>query len=292
MKILNIFLLLFCNVFSQTQDNQEYPPVDYPSNYESSLNLVYSSINGWEGKLDIYFPYKTEKPVPLVINIHGGGWRKGVKESQRDFKIFFDMGWAVANISYRLSGIAKAPAAIVDCKNALIFLVNNSEKFNIDPLKIITIGGSAGGHLALMTGLLPDENDFEGVLALNKEYKVKAIINKYGITDIQDILSQHNRREFAVEWIKGSESDTVFLKSISPIYYVNESSPAVLTIHGDADPTVPYQQAIILHEALDQFQIENSLVTVPNGKHGKFSSDENKKNKIIIGNFLLKVIDD
>lgn len=290
MKLIFLFSFLFFCSFLKGQEKTEYPPVEYPADYAAEIDVTYSTIDDWEGKLDIYFSKNSEEPVPLVINIHGGGWRKGVKESQRSFKMFFDMGWAVANISYRLSGTAKAPAAIVDCRNAMVFLINNSEKYNIDPLQIVTVGGSAGGHLALMIGLLRDQNNWESMMSPDKDYKVKLIINKYGITDIQEILSEQNRREFAIEWIKGYENDKEFLRSISPLYYIDEGSPAVITIHGDEDPTVPYQQAIILHEALDEKRVENLLVTVPGGKHGKFSPEQNSRIKSDVKKFIDKIL--
>lgn len=291
MKIFILFLFLSFHPVASGQDTTEYLPVEYPTNYDADINVIYSNIDGWEGKLDVYFPKNSNMPVPVVINIHGGGWRKGVKESQRGFKMFFERGWAVANISYRLSGTAKAPAAIVDCRNAMIFLVNNCEKYNIDPLQIVTVGGSAGGHLALMIGLLRDQNNWESMFFADKDYKVKLIINKYGVTDIQEILSEQNKLEFAIEWVKGYESDNDFLKSISPLYYIDENSPPVISIHGDEDPTVPYQQAVVLHQALNEKGVENLLLTIPGGKHGKFSSEENSRIKSVVTDFLDRIWD-
>ena len=72
--------------------------------------------------------------------------------------------------------------------------------------------------------------------------------------------SQPNRREIA--------------DRVSPMKYVRADLPPIITIHGNADPTVPYAHAVQLHEALDQVEIRNQLITVPNGRHGGFPAEE------------------
>ena len=74
---------------AQPAEDTAYKPVEYPKGYSSSLNVVYTQVKGWDGKLDLYLPPKAEKPAALMINIHGGGWNHGVKESQTGFSTFF-----------------------------------------------------------------------------------------------------------------------------------------------------------------------------------------------------------
>ena len=105
---------------AQGEDTITYKPVELPAGFTSQLNVVYTKVKDWEGKLDLYLPSKEKGPSPVVINIHGGGWNKGVKESQTGFNTFFKMGYAVANIEYRLTGQATAPAAVEDTRCALI----------------------------------------------------------------------------------------------------------------------------------------------------------------------------
>ena len=136
--------------------------------------------------MDVYLPPKEKGPSPVVINIHGGGWNKGVKESQTGFNTFFKAGFAVANIEYRLTGQATAPAAIEDTRCALIYLIKNAKALNIDVNKIVIMGGSAGGHLALMGGLLANDHRFDKNCPGVENIKVAAIIDKYGITDVWD----------------------------------------------------------------------------------------------------------
>ena len=90
-------------LIAQEADTVTYKPVQLPAGFTSQLNVVYTRVKDWEGKLDLYLPPKDNGPSPIVINIHGGGWNHGVKESQTGFNTFFKMGYAVANIEYRLT---------------------------------------------------------------------------------------------------------------------------------------------------------------------------------------------
>ena len=83
-----------------------YRPVQYPANYKAEINLVYTQADNWKGYMDLYTNPTSEKPTPIIINIHGGGWNHGVKESQTGFKYFFEEGIAVANIAYRLVDVS------------------------------------------------------------------------------------------------------------------------------------------------------------------------------------------
>src|SRR5689334_7682176 len=125
MKKLKLLLpvFLFCfNSFAQEDSSTQYKPVEYPAGYSAQLNTVYTKVGDWEGKMDLYLPPKKDKPAPAIINIHGGGWNHGVKESQTGFSTFFKYGMAVINMAYRLTGQATAPAAIEDTRCALIYL--------------------------------------------------------------------------------------------------------------------------------------------------------------------------
>ncbi len=177
------WIVFSLSVVAQDADST-YKPVQYPEGFTSKLNVVYTKVNDWEGKMDIYLPPAKKGKSPVVINIHGGGWNHGVKESQTGFNTFFKLGYAVANIEYRLTGQATAPAAVEDARCALIYLVRHAGELNIDASKIVVMGGSAGGHLALMAALLGNDNRFDNNCQPDEKIKVAAIIDKYGITDV------------------------------------------------------------------------------------------------------------
>ena len=288
--ILSVFILVVVNGFSQEAGDTTYKQVEFLAGYKAELNTVYTSINNWEGKMDIYFSPLADKPTPVVINIHGGGWNHGVKESQTGFSTFFKAGFAVANMEYRLTGQATAPAAIEDTRCALIYLIKNAKQLNIDVDKIVIMGGSSGGHLALMGGLLGNEHRFDTNCPGVEKIKVAAIIDKYGITDVWDWAYGKNlTSKSATSWLGEKAKDEVFAKSVSPINYITKNSPPVFIVHGDADPTVPYQQSVDLYKKLLAAGVKTEFITVPGGLHGKFDKEKNSElNKTMI-KFILSL---
>ncbi|MGB8193199.1 MAG: alpha/beta hydrolase [Chitinophagaceae bacterium] len=277
-----VFCFVACAAFAQT--DTVYKPVEYPVGFTASLNVVYTRAADWEGKMDLYLPPSSNGPSPVVINIHGGGWNKGVKESQTGFNTFFKAGFAVANIGYRLSQVAPAPAAVEDARCALIYLIKNAKQLNIDVNRIVVMGGSAGGHLALMAGLLGNDHRFDNNCMGTDNIKVAAIIDKYGIVDVWDWAYGTDRTsKSATQWLGGKAKDEVFARSVSPINYVNKNSPPIFIVHGDADPTVPYQHSVALHKKLQDAGVKTNFITIPGGLHGKFTKEQNSDlNKEII----------
>jgi acetyl esterase/lipase len=276
--------------FGQTVSDTVYKPVAYPKGYESKLDVVYTTVNGWEGKLDYYINPNSKQPTPLVINIHGGGWNHGVKEGQGGFSSFFKAGFAVANIEYRLTPRAKAPAAIEDTRCALIYLISHAKELNIDPNKIVVMGGSAGGHLALMAGLLENNHLFDTNCLGVEKIKVAAIINKYGINDVWDWAYGPNiTSKSATNWLGSKAKDEVFIKSVSPINYITKNSPPIFIVHGNADPTVSYQQSVVLHKKLMDLGVKTEFITVEGGLHGKFEKSKNDEINLAIMKFIAEV---
>jgi acetyl esterase/lipase len=282
------FSVLFSfSIAAQTTDTT-YKAVEYPAGFTSQLDIVYTRVKDWEGRLDLYLPPKEKGPSPLVINIHGGGWNKGVKESQTGFNTFFKKGFAVANIEYRLTGQATAPAAVEDTRCALIYLIKNAKALNIDVNRIVIMGGSSGGHLALMGGLLGNDHRFDGNCPGTENIHVAVIIDKYGIADVWDWGYGVNiTSKSAKTWLGEHADDKKFAASVSPITYVNKNSPPTFIVHGDADPTVPYQQSVELHKKFVEMGVRTEFITVAGGLHGKFDKDKNSEVNAAIMNFIL-----
>jgi dipeptidyl aminopeptidase/acylaminoacyl peptidase len=122
----------------------------------------------------------------------------------------------------------------------------------------------------------------------NDELKVAAIVDWYGITDVSELLGGSNMRTFAVAWLGLLPNRVELAKQLSPLTYVRAGIPPIISVHGDADPTVPYTQKQRLHEALDKAGLPHELVTIPNGKHGGFTDAENLKAYTAIRAFLAK----
>jgi acetyl esterase/lipase len=139
-----------------TRNLQPPPPSRLPrlpAGYTVARNLEYGRAGAKILHLDIYYPEKSEKPVPLIVWIHGGAWRSGAKDGDVIPMLpLADGGFAIASVEYRLSQEAVFPAQIFDCKAAARWLRANAAKYNLDPAKFVAGGASAGGHLAALMG--------------------------------------------------------------------------------------------------------------------------------------------
>jgi acetyl esterase/lipase len=274
------------------------PALDLPSavatfqDVRPIANQVYIRANGWEGKLDLY-ARQSKTPAPVVIWIHGGGWVRGTKEAaQLRVLPFIAMGYSVANVEYRLADVSLAPAAIEDCRCALRWVIDHAKQYNLDPDRIVVGGDSAGGHLALTTGMLTTTAGFDRVCQTTMEPKVAAIVDFYGITDVADLLDGPNKRPFpeswhyTVQWLGNQPNREAIAKAASPLTYVRAGGPPVISIHGDADPLVPYQHSVRLQDALQKAGVAHELVTIPGGGHGNFPPDQWQRAFAAVEKFL------
>jgi acetyl esterase/lipase len=268
------------------------PSVTLSQQVRTIPNLVYARANGWEGKLDVY-AQRGQTPMPTVIFIHGGGWVQGTKEgSVLQLLPYIAMGYSVVNVEYRLGNVSLAPAAIEDCRCALRFLVAHAKDYNLDPDRLIVAGASAGGHLALTTGMLPASAGFDRSCLVPGEPRVAAIVNFFGITDVADLLDGPDKKPFpeswpyAVQWLGNQPNRLEIARAASPLTYVRPGVPPVISIHGDADPLVPYNHSVRLQDALQKAGIAHELVTVPGGGHGGFPPDQWQRSYAAIQAFL------
>jgi acetyl esterase/lipase len=167
-------------------------------------------------------------------------------------------------------------------------VISKAKDYNFDINKLVVTGYSAGGHLSLTTGMLPASAGLDRQCPGNDDLKVAAIINWYGITDVGDLLDGPNQKTYAVTWMSSLTNRDEVAKRVSPLTYVRAGLPPILTIHGDADPTVPYSHATRLHEALTKAGVPNQLLTIAGGKHGGFSREDTLKIFTTIQTFLTK----
>jgi acetyl esterase/lipase len=264
--------------------------------YAVAANITYLTASGYESKLDIYRRRDVQTPQPTLVFYHGGGWIGGTKEaSVMSVMPWLEMGWNVVNVEYRMARVAEAPAALEDAMCALRYVVNNAKNNNIDTNKIVVSGESAGGHLALAVGMIPSTAGFTSICAgggfTGNEVnvpKVAAIINWYGITDLNDLLAGSNGRSYAVQWIGSGKNREDVAKAVSPMTYVRAGLPPILSIQGDADPIVPYSQNTRLRDALTKAGTPNELVTIAGGGHGNFNAAQRTQAYVKIREFLTK----
>src|SRR5438093_13521595 len=176
------------------------------NSYRIVPNVTYLTASNWDAKLDLYVTRTPEKPLPTLIWIHGGGWTGGVKESAGGIPAYLEMGMNVVNVEYRLARVAQAPAAVEDCRCALRWVIQHAKEYGVDVNKIVVSGDSAGGHLALTTGMLPASAGLDRECPGPDNLNVAAIVNWYGISDVSELLDGPNMKAYAVQWL-GSASD-------------------------------------------------------------------------------------
>ena len=275
--------------------------VSVAGGYSVTPNITYHRAGGRELKLDVYRPTRASGPNATLIYIHGGGWTNGSKEgSSLTFLPYLEMGWTVVNVAYRLADAAHAPAAVEDCRCALRWIYRNAEQYGFDLDRIVVTGNSAGGHLSLTTGILPESAGLDRQCPGNRRrmwpvgptstaaLEVAAVINWYGITDVADLIHRTPgpSGSFTEAWLGSAADREEVAKRVSPLTYVRRGLPPILTVHGDEDLIVPYDHGTRLHEALDAAGVPNELVTVEGGGHGRFSDAEYQRIYAAIRAFL------
>jgi acetyl esterase/lipase len=245
-----------------------------PEGVKRVSDIVYAKVAGVELHMDIGLPEKaSDKPLPVVVWIHGGGWKTGTYKWLRSAWLV-KHGYAAVSIQYRFLDEAKFPAQIYDCKAAIRFLRANASKYGIDPNRIGVWGGSAGGHLAALLGTSGGAKELEGDEGnAGLSSGVQAVCEWYGPNDftVGDHEPEPGRKKppLLVQLFGATLKDKPELYRLgSPITHVSKDDPPFLIVHGDADELVPFSQAQSFCEALHKAGVEATLVKVRGGNHG------------------------
>jgi len=252
---------------------------DATNHYIVISDQPYVTVGGFILKLDVWQNQESKKALPTVMYIHGGGLEFGDRMGAVPYLFpYLNKGWNVVNVEYRLSGQALAPAAVKDVRCALRWVYRNAARFNMDTDRIVITGHSAGGYLALMTGVLTAQDGFDDncpASEAEKPLKVAAIVNWFGPSDFGVLLQgAPGLRPHAVKWIGNQPDSAALIARVSPITYARPGLPPVITVHGDTDPAAPYESAVRFHAALEKSGDVNQLVTVPGGRHGFHAFDD------------------
>lgn len=228
-------------------------------------------------KMDVYLPSsRFQRPLPAVLLIHGGGWRIGDKADEREINIGNHLaaaGYAVFSINYLLNegvpdenGKIKLtkiawPQNLHDCKSALRFLRKESGRFGIDPSRIATMGGSAGGSFAMVLGCTPDAAGMnEGGLYTDRDNRVSCIINFYGPPDMQN----HRSAVFAAS---SEEETNENARRASALTWLHQGMPPILVAQGNADRIVPVEDSRRLVQRLQELGADYWYVEIAGAPH-------------------------
>ncbi len=239
-------------------------------------DLLFADADGVPLKLDLYIP-SADRPPPLVMWIHGGGWRSGSKAKPLIRSLTSD-GFALASISYRFTQQAIFPAQIHDCKGAVRWLRAHQTDYGYDARWLGVVGCSSGGHLAMLLGTSGGMPALEGDVGGNvaESSRVQTIVSHFGPSDF--VLRGQTQPEIAYNEQSGSfallggvrlgQVQSALEVAASPVTYVSADSPPLLVFHGTDDQLVLLNQSERIVAAYRQADRPAQLVVVPGAGHG------------------------
>jgi len=225
-------------------------------------NVAYASGSTAQA-MDIYMP-SGAGPFPAVVVIHGGGFMMGSKSDESaNCATLTAQGYVAVSIDYRLSSEAKFPAQIQDCKAAVRFLRANASKYKINPDKIGSWGGSAGGNLASMLGTSSGISELEGASLGNSSYssKVIATVDWFGPINFITMDAEAAALGFTISTNSASSPESTLMGAAvqtipdlvtkaNPTTYITSDDAAFFIQVGSLDRNIPYTQSQNFYNAL------------------------------------------
>ena len=256
----------------------------FGDNVKIIRDIPYAGTKNPRQMLDLVLPQKPagDKPLPVIVFIHGGAWRAGNKSSGlgRVAKYVAAGNYAGVSVGYRLTNEAIWPAQIHDCKAAIRWIRANAKKYNLDGDHIGVWGTSAGGHLVAMLGTSGDVKAMDGTLGPNAKFssRVTCVVDCFGPTDFAQMDAHrppgarmaHDPADSPESKLVGGpiQKNKDKVAAANPITYVSKGDPPFIIAHGTADPLVPFHQSELLDAAFRRAGIKQVFIHVIGGGHG------------------------
>lgn len=232
--------------------------------------LFYGEAGGETLTMDYYEP-KGQGIHPAVILIHGGGYQRGNSKSGSEAycaDFLAPSGYAVFSINYRLAPKYPYPYMVYDVERAVRFVRHNAKRWNVDPNEMILVGGSAGGFLSNMVGLLNALGDPNAKDPVDRESaKVQAVITLFAQSSFATVPLNKDVHALLDPLIQ-QKGEAAALKEASPITYVSKDAPPFLLIQGDKDEYIPFSEDTNLQTALQNVGVRCDIIRIPGGTHG------------------------
>jgi acetyl esterase/lipase len=239
-------------------------------------DIEYAEVPGYRpAELDLYLPEGAAGRLPVVVHVHGGGWRRGSRRHPLPalgdgfYPGLAAAGIAVAAVDYRLSGEARYPAAVDDVRAAVAWARSALPGYGITAGPLVLWGDSAGGHLALLTALTGSDGTGAGA-AQAGEPRIDGVVAWFPVTDLAGLHGPDDDDPASREALfLGAPPSRVpeLARAASPISHVHAAAPPMLLMHGDSDTMVPADQSIRFARALAEAGGTVTLELVPGASH-------------------------
>jgi arylsulfatase A len=272
MKFLLPFLLTTVSLAQQPKPAPTKLAPEVTAALEAHPGLVYARYGEREMQLDLWRPKTTTQPLPAIVCIHGGGWFKGERSSMANLaQALAAKGYVTVTISYRLSGEAKFPAAIQDCKAAVRFLRANAAKYSIQSDAIGVTGLSAGGHLAALLATSGGVKELEGDGGnADQSSAVQACVAMGAQSDLESArigeLSGKSDDPFYRTFLGDSQAKIPQTYALaSPRHHLDKADPPLLFMAGELDD--PSTHANETRADLEKLGIPTGFTSIPNAPH-------------------------
>ncbi len=250
-----IFLLIVICCLAATGVRGLAADTEDPGNVTVLHDLRYREGPSKQWRLDLAMKKPPgDKARPVIVVIHGGGWLEGDKVSFASRKHgvpgnivdFARLGFVAVTVNYRLSEEAPWPAALEDCKCAVRWLRAHAKDYNIDPKHIGAYGNSAGGHLAMLLGMVGKGAGLEGNGPHQEESSlVQAAVSDSGPVDLLALYQRGPLRQVVGKFLGGPPEGAraAAYRKASPLHQITPDTPPLLLLYGGADEQVPVDTA-------------------------------------------------
>lgn len=242
---------------------------EVPTEIEEIKDVEYKSVGGKSLQIDFYRPKNAKEDLPLLVFVHGGGWRGGKRADYLVYLVdFAKKGYMTATVSYRLKRDSIYPACVEDVSDAVEWLFYNSEKYGYNPDKIALIGGSAGAHLSMLAAYGWRDSREQNRTAINDsvKHRIKAVVDIYGPVDLTTDYAQTQGLVAGFIGHPYEEKPELYLEA-SPIQYLSENCPPTLILQGTSDKLVPHSQSDTLKARLDRLSVPCEYYRFPLWPH-------------------------
>lgn len=245
--ILALFILASCNA----QEKKTTAPKD----------VIYKIVNNDSLMLRVYFPEKfnNKKQYPTIVFFFGGGWNGGsISQFEEQSKYFASRGMVAAVVDYRVKKRQGTTPfeAVKDAKSAMRYLKIHAKEFGIDTGKMVAAGGSAGGHLAAATTLLPGLNEATDNLSVNPKANALVLYNP---------VIDNSKEGYGYERIGDRYLE------ISPMHNITKGAPPTLFLLGSKDKWIPESTAYAYQEKMEAVGSHCDVIIYEGQEHGFFN---------------------